>query len=1235
MSRRDPLNFCHLAVRSDHSRGSSVGRVTDLVAAAKLVGQKSLALTDAGTLSGMPEFVRECRAAGIEPLLGLELPVRKSGTSRERKASKREQDDLFSKGGPAEANDDLFGVGLIAESTAGWKNLVALASSIDAGRTDPLAMSVTIEDLAEHSEGLIVRVRVPGHVDGTAAVEFLSQFSESFSEGSVFHELSPDNLTGPSGRLSTLMDAAEQVGMDTVITNRVRYPKQADTMVLAAMKAWQSNEVVPDVEWWTSVSGWVCDATYFTPSVFPGLTSSQISEAVSAVAGIAERAHGVAVEAFPKRSADRMIRLPDEEPQMTFREHVDAGVESRWGLNPSAHIQVRVANELAEIEAQNIEALIMTARSVVIASDRMEFFRGTGRGSVAGSAIAYALGITDVDPIEHRLPFERFLSAGRHGLPDIDIDVEAEARDHLIFHLTELLGPERVAFIPVFHRLTKKMAWQAAARVLDISPVEAIKAFEQLAGHVGSSRALRSLNENERLMIAEVGVPENLLLIATGFEGVIHSDQVNPAGLALLNDRSLEDIPANPNFRHGLASKPMKRLAYDSGEVDWLSIPKLDLLSSLHLKFMRSTLRTVKTNHGIEIDVANIELDDKATFKLLAKGDSSGVFQLESDRAQNLLNRSKVATFKDLCALTAVNRPGPRKAGTDRMWAEHCAEDKVWDGWPRPLRDVIQPILSDSRGLVIYEEQFIDIANAIAGHTPAKADALRRSLKSDQAVAEHRNDFIAGAVRNGYSGGEADRLFTEMASSAGYLLSKCHAVAYTKMSFQAAWLRAHHPSEFFVSQLGRLSSHNQRAMETFSAARRSGLAFLGPSVNGPAYMTAKGSGQNVSSESIVFGYGEIAGVSDSERNLIQRRQTEAKFLSLTDFLVRVGLGMSARSLEALADAGAFDELNAGSRKALAAAAPKLRRAVEQAFRQADNEVGNDVPSGLFAAPTDTQEPVQSNRLGPRSTIAAACLDIRPIIGGPNGVEYSRGELAAAEFERLGHSISFSPFELVRTSLRESRSRQLHPIEEVQVVGFVTSVEAKPVRSGRNTGKVWAKVKLVTDREQRVEAKFPAAVWQRMKRNPVRVGDVIEVVGRPADDHEPTSDFSDLSLFSLWVRKSSTLIPDEDRDDCPTFAQFGIEQIQNVIHQSPRWTVFTYQGATTDLSADVVIKALVVEMLESKVSWLPVYKEDDFLLILTPGNATFYDQVIDTRSELVNLGELRLEKRQARAVRLEA
>lgn len=1236
MHSRKP-SFIHLSVRSDHSVGSSVGRVSGLVAAASRKGtREALALTDAGTLAGVPAFVRECRGAGIEPLLGMDVAIRPVGTSRQQPAAKHEQDDLFSKNGSSKRQGfRLPWAGLIAENEEGWKNLTRLASTIEASATSPLDMSFTVEELAEFSEGLIVRFSTLGEggEDYGAASAALGDLRDVYGRHSTFQELYPLRCKGSLRQMETALQAAEAVGVATLLTNRVRFSQRQQANILEAMKASLSNEVLGDADDVEPVSGWVCELDYFTPQTLPlprkSWGSGLFDDMVSNVHLVAERSSGVADIIFPEVPVPKIPEFHPPATQtegLTFRKLVEDGVRRRWGPEVPAEVSARIQKEVELFESTGTEQLMLAAHSVVSESDRMEFHRGSGRGSVVASAASYALGITDVDPIKHRLPLERFLSESRHRLPDIDIDVEAEARDTLIHWLVGLYGHERVALIPVYAKFTRKTAWQAAAQVLDMSPIEAIKAGERLAERVDPDIPLRNLPQGLVDEIVGAGVPRRLLSIAAGFEGLIRDRQTNPAGIALLDERGLSEIPVNPNAKQSMNREPLGRLAYNSYDVDWLGVAKLDLLSSKYFTFLREVLRSVRNDTGDNIDLSDVDLLDPATWELLSSGDSSGVFQLESETARQLMQKSQVSNFDDLCALMAVNRPGPMNAGTNRMWAEHCAAQTHWDGWPKTMRQDMNKILSDSRGLVIYQEHLLSLAQTIAGYSAAEAEDLRQQLKTGDYLQGTRHEFVEGCINRGYSPADADKLFDELATVAGYLYSKCHAVAYAKIAYQAAWLRSHYPSQFFIAQLAMMSSRSRSAMAAFSAARRAGLKFEGPTVNGPSRMTSSDKADPALPSSVAFGFGDVKGVSDSERSLIQRRQSEGPFLSFTDFLVRVGLGVSAPALKALSNAGAFDEFNIASRRALAASSEMFSSAVLKAFDESDaRNTSSKLGRPMFEPFSEPLEPVRSNQMGPRSMFAASVLDVRRILRSVPSDEYSQGDLIAAEFATLGYSISHSPFDLVRTSLREAKRHHLTAAEDVRAIGVVVSVSRRQKKSGRNAGQTWAVVTVVADNDEQIEGKLSVDTYRRTNGDSLTEGDVIEASGRPSED----------GPLSIWVSKWSKLVPDAERDDCPTFEDRSLEEVRDLIRTSPKWEVFTTKGTTAFLPSDAILKRVTLDMLNTRSRTLRIAEDGDGLLVLLPVASAFHDSVVDQRCRLVNIGEVRLEKREADAVRVRA
>lgn len=873
--------FAHLHVHSEYSFLDGANRIDKLVDTVAKSGFYAVALTDHGNLCGVPEFFKKAQAAGIKPIVGCELYV--------------EGD-----------NNENHHLTVLVQNEIGWKNMCMLATR---SFTENFYYKPRVkkEWLLESGSGIIV-------LSGCLASELASKvLAERYEEadkllewfrtnfdGRFFLELQPHNIQEQRKYNEYLVDRAKLLGLPTVVTNDVHYPTEDYHFAQEVLMCISTRKTVDDP---TRLRHDGLRLHFKTPDEIEDelrdlLPEKVISEAILNTVTIAD---SVTFEIRPQRP--RMPRLKlEKHPVEVLRELAEEGFKTKLKLEPD---QISVYRERLEFELDQIQKMGFVEYFLVV-QDFINWAKsngipvGPGRGSVAGSLVAYLIGITEIDPIKNKLLFERFLNPDRVSLPDVDVDFCYEQRDKVIEYVKNKYGHDHVAAIATFGTLKAKAAIKDVGRALGFSFSDTEKIAQLIpAPRQGFDFSLEeSLKLEPKLKkIAEDPKYKQLIEIALKLEGLARHSSKHAAGVVISGDPIREVIPLMIDKEQEVTTQFSMHYLEDFGLI------KYDFLGLETLTFINSVLRLIKCRRGMLVDLNQIPLDDPATFDLLARGDTVGVFQLESGGIREMLRRLKPRKFEDIVALLALYRPGPLESGMgEKFILRKNGVEPIEYLHPR-----LEPILSETYGIILYQEQIMQIAQTLAGYTLAQADILRKAMgkKNPEEMQKQRDRFVSGCRQAGISEELANTIFDQMETFARYGFNKSHSAAYALISYRAAYLKAHFTEEFIATLLSFKSSDSEKVYEIINHARDKGVRVMPPDIN------VSGADFKIESGYIYFSLTAIKGVStDVAKKIVEDRERNGSFTSFENFLQRTSQFIKNRKIiESLIKAGCFDSFN--------------------------------------------------------------------------------------------------------------------------------------------------------------------------------------------------------------------------------------------------------------------------------------------------------------------------------------
>lgn len=909
-------SFVHLHNHTQYSMLDGAARLGPLFQSAAEMGMPALAMTDHGNMHGAYAFWEAGRKAGVKPIIGLEAYVA-PGSRQERSPVRW--------GDPSQRDDDVSGRGaythmtLLAENNVGMHNLFRLSSRSYAEGLY-YKPRIDLDLLAEHSQGLIGTTGCPGGEVQTRLR--LGQYDEAkaaagrlrdiLGPGNLFVEIMDHGIEIERRTREDLLRLSRELSLPLLATNDSHFVKPEDAPAHDLLLCIGTQATI-DQEGRFKFDGegyWLR-----SPEEMRRLWA-ELPEACDNTLRVAERCD-VSFE-----SADLLPRFPVAEgwtEDLWLRTEVYRGLQYRYPRGiPRDRIE-RAEYELSVISGMGFISYFLVVADFVGWAKSQGIRVGPGRGSAAGSLVSYALSITDIDPLEHDLMFERFLNPERVSMPDVDIDFDDRRRGEVIEYVTRKWGADKVAQIATFGYIKAKAAIKDSSRVLGFGyeTGDAIsKAFP--APIMGKDAPLACIFDpgHERyrdaakvrsLYQSQVDV-RSVVDAARGVEGLVRQPGVHAAGVVISAEPLIDHVPLWTGKDGGTITQ------FDYPTCEKLGLLKMDFLGLSNLSIIDDCLKEVKRNHGRDIDLLRLPLDDSRTFGLLSSGGTLGVFQLDSAPMRKLLQRMRPDKFGDIAAVLALYRPGPMGVKAHFSYADRKTGKELVTPIHPELADALAPILDETYGVIVYQEQVTKSAQAVAGYSVGKADLLRKAMgKKNKAVLDAEFEpFSAGMRKNGYSEDAIRTLWDVLVPFADYAFNKAHAASYGLISYWTAYLKAHYPAEYMAAVLtGEAGkSPDQDSTQAYLAeCHRMGIEVRRPSVNvsGAAYTPSQGA--------ILHGLAAVKGVGVAADAIVAERALRGPFTTLADLLGRVGVRtMNRRVIEALSEAGALDTL--GSRAAV-------------------------------------------------------------------------------------------------------------------------------------------------------------------------------------------------------------------------------------------------------------------------------------------------------------------------------
>jgi DNA polymerase-3 subunit alpha len=983
--------FVHLHVHSEYSILDGACRIPALAARAAELEMPAVSLTDHGSLAGAVELYREATKKGVKPLIGCEVYV-----AEDRRAQRKGYAHLT----------------LLAESNAGYSNLIKLAS---AGYLEGYYYKPRVdwELLQQHSDGLVA---LSGCLSGRVAKALeenrpkdaqadLDRLSQIFGKGSTYVEIQNAGLEIQQRINPQLKDLAAQAGLPLVATGDVHYLMHADARAHEALLCIQSGDSLKNPDHWKFDT----DQFYFKTPAEMAADFADYPEALARTVEVAERCTvelalgGILLPRFP---------TPDGRDAFDYLvELTEKGLQRRYG-QVTPELQDRLRFELKTIKEMGFPDYFLIVWDFVGFAKRNGIQVGPGRGSAAGSLVAYCLEITDIDPIKYDLLFERFLNPGRKSMPDMDIDFAVAGRDQVINYVAEKYGRDRVAQIITFGTMMARAAVRDAGRVLEI-PYGTVDKIAKLIPEGPKVYLDGCLKNGQELRAAYDADPlvREIVDLAKPLEGLIRQDSIHAAGVVIA-DRPLTEIV--PLQQKGADQEVVTQ--FGMWDVEALGLLKMDFLGLRNLDVIDKAVELISNG----LDISKISLDDRATYEMLARGEAAGVFQFESSGMREALRQVKPTEFEDLIALVALYRPGPM-AYIPTYARRKNGQEPVTFIDPR-----LEAITGVTHGTCIYQEQYLEIAKQMAGFTPAEADDLRKAIgkKIHSLMASLKEKFLEGCAANSVTPGVANQLWKDMESSQDYSFNKSHAACYALIAYRTAWLRANHPREYMAALISSVMNTKDRVPFYVNACHEMGIEVLPPDVNSSACDFAVVEGK------IRFGLNAVKNVGDpAARAIIAAREEGGPFESIWDFTERVDPACAnKRALESLVKSGAFDSTTATRRGML--------ECIEQALSwggrtQADKIAGQ---GSIFDLGDDVEQAPKHHPEIPAH-------------------EFEKNELLRLEKETLGLYVSEHPLSAVRDQLRRKTDASLAELERrrdgeiVTVGGIVSALKQVTTKKG--------------------------------------------------------------------------------------------------------------------------------------------------------------------------------------------
>ncbi|QED48911.1 DNA polymerase III subunit alpha [Cytobacillus dafuensis] len=912
------MSFIHLHVYSAYSLLTSTAPIEQLVADAKQKGFSSLALTDRNVMYGAIAFYKECLKQSIKPIIGLTV-------------------DVLSEITPSNA----YPLVLLAKNKIGFQNLVKISSVVQTKSHE----GIPLKWLKAYSHGLIaISPGMEGeieqylsHDEYDKAKEVAELYKGLFEKKHFYLSLQNHRIDQEIKILPSLVRISSETDIELTVTNQVYYLSKEDAFAQGCLLAIKNGEKIQD------------DAReHLNSDEYHLKTSTEMVElfveypsALENTLKIADKCN-VSLELnqqnLPKYPVDK-----DTSAYELLEEICWKGFKERYSTIHDEH-QRRLSYELQIIKKMKFSDYFLIVWDFMRFSRENGILTGPGRGSAAGSMVAYVLYITDVDPIEHKLLFERFLNPERISMPDIDIDFPDHRRDEVIKYVSNKYGDLHVAQIITFGTLAAKAAVRDVGRAFGLNPKELDNLSRRIPSKLGMTlKDAYKESEALRMFVKESDFNRKLFETTLKIEGLPRHTSTHAAGVVISEKPLVNVIPIQNGHDNVYLTQ------YSMEHLEDVGLLKMDFLGLRNLSLIENILTSIKRKTGKEIKIKEIPLDDEATFTLLSRGETTGIFQLEAQAVRRVLTRLRPTCFDDIVAVNALNRPGPMDNIPLFIERKH-GKQKVT--YPHP--DLI-PILENTYGVIVYQEQIMQIAAKMAGFTLGEADLLRRAVskKQKEVLDKERSHFVNGALNKGYNEKTANEIYDLIVRFANYGFNRSHAVAYSFISYQLAYLKSHYPLHFMAALLSSAIGNEEKVSQYIRELKQMNIKILPPSINNSGYTFL------VEKDAIRYSLSAIKGLGVSVLKEIFSSRKNKKFDDLFDFCIRVSSkAINRKVMEAFIHSGSFDEF--GQDRAVLLAS--LDAAIDHAnlLKADDEQIDFFADGDFFPKPKYTEvDPIRS------------------------------------------------------------------------------------------------------------------------------------------------------------------------------------------------------------------------------------------------------------------------------------
>lgn len=1000
--------FVHLHVHSEFSLLDGACRIKDLIAKAKKNNMPALALTDHGVMYGVIQFYKEAIANKIKPIIGCEVYL--APGSRKDKSN-----------GKKESPSHLI---LLAKNKKGYQNLLQLITSsfLEGFYYKP---RIDKDILKEYSEGLIglsacLRGEIPRMIlqnNFTKARELAISYQKIFGEKDFYLELQNNTMPEQIKVNQELIKLGHSLKIPLVATNDVHYISREDREAHDILLCIQTATNLDDPNRMKLST----DEFYFNTPEEMQNHFADIPEALENTVKIAQKCN---LEIDFRNAHLPDFNLPDNLTDNDYlRQLCYEGAKNKFQKLDESIIK-RLDYELSVIKKMGFATYFLIVWDFVNYAKSHHIMVGPGRGSAAGSLVAYCLNITSINPLDYNLLFERFLNPERISMPDFDIDFSYEGRGEVIEYVSKKYGRDKVSQIITFGTMAARAAIRDVGRALGIpyGQVDKIAKLVPMDPKMTIEKALQLEPELKNRMNNDPDI-KKMIEVSSKLEGLSRHASTHAAGVVLSREPLTDFVPLQ------LTSDGERSTQYTADDLESLGLLKMDFLGLRTLSVISNAIRIIRKTRGETIDIENIPLDDEKVYKMLSRGECCGLFQLESSGMIDLVKRLEPRNIEDITALIALFRPGPLRSGM----IDDFIDRKKGKAEIKYLHQSLEPILKDTYGVIVYQEQVMQIASQLAGFSLGQADILRKAMgkKEKEVMKKQHQLFIKGAVENGINRQTANDIFDLIAYFAGYGFNKSHSVSYAFISYQTAYLKTHYPVEYMAALLTSIMQNTDKVVKYIRECRNTNINILPPDVNESLIDFTV-----VNNDTIRFGLAAVKNVGRSAiENIIEERNTNGHFVSLFDFCRRVDLKtMNRRVIESLIRSGAFDSTK--SKRA------QLLAILENAINLG-NELQKDKRNGqtnLFSLIKKTSQSMQQEEI------------VLPDID-----EFTDQELLFMEKETLGLYLSHHPLEDYSDKLKDivnANSSQLHQFDDKSKIvlgGIITVLRKKTTKNGNMMG----------------------------------------------------------------------------------------------------------------------------------------------------------------------------------------